>query len=227
MKPAIAGRDVRRYAIDFKGRYLVWSYVGVPIERYRAILRHLKQHQRKLQKRCDKGNFWWELRGCQYYEKLDQPKIIYPDIATECRFALDRDGYFGSNTTYFIPGEDLYLLGILNSRLARFYFSQVCAGLESRGTTYLRFFGQYIENFPVRAVAFSDPVDKARHDRMAELVERMLHLHKRLGSAKTPDEKTRLEREIKYTDNEIDRFVYDLYGLTEDEITIVHEATAG
>lgn len=35
------------------------------------------------------------------------------------------------------------------------------------------------------------------------------------------DEKTRLEREITATDHEIDRLVYELYGLTDEEIKIV------
>ena len=38
--------------------------------------------------------------------------------------------------------------------------------------------------------------------------------------------KTPIQREIKYTDDQIDRLVYELYGLTEEEIKIVEEATA-
>ncbi len=64
--------------------------------------------------------------------------------------------------------------------------------------------------------------------RMVALVERMLDLHKRLAAAKTPTDRTALERDIVATEcfsklevNEIDRLVYDLYGLTDDEIRIV------
>ena len=42
-----------------------------------------------------------------------------------------------------------------------------------------------------------------------------------LAAAKSPDEKTRLDRDLKATDSEIDRLVYDVYGLTEEEIKIV------
>ena len=45
-----------------------------------------------------------------------------------------------ANTIYFIPRRDLYLLGLLNSKLGFFYFRIVCAGLEGTGDTYLRFF---------------------------------------------------------------------------------------
>jgi hypothetical protein len=113
---------------------------------------------------------------------MDEPKIIFPDIATTPRFAMDEVGHYGSNTTYFIPLRDFYLLGLLNSALGRFYFSTVCAGLEGSGETYLRFFGHYLEGFPVRTINFSDPADKARHDKLVELVERMLELNKRKGA---------------------------------------------
>jgi len=174
-----------------------------------------------LQKRWDKGNYWWELRGCDYYDKFEKPKIIYPDIATTCRFALDRNGYFSSNTTYFIPNDYLYLLGILNSKLGQFYFSDVCAGLEGGGSTYLRFFGQYLEGFPVRTINFSDPDEKACHDRMVKLVEQMQTFHKQLPAAKTPDDKIRIQRQIDATDQQINLLVYELYGLMEKEIRIV------
>jgi len=80
---------------------------------------------------------------------------------------------------------------------------------------------EYIEQLPIRPINFSDPPDKARHDRMVALVERMLDLHERLEKAKAPDDKTKLQRQIDATDHEIDRLVYDLYGLTEEEIGIV------
>jgi len=61
----------------------------------------------------------------------------------------------------------------------------------------------------------------ARHDKMVSLVERMLSLHKSLASAHTPSEKDRLMREVESTDRMIDGLVYELYGLSEEEIKIV------
>ncbi len=47
----------------------------------------------------------------------------------------------------------------------------------------------------------------------------------RLLTAKTTHEKTMLQRQIAATDHQIDQLVYDLYGLTDEEIKIVEEAT--
>ena len=63
------------------------------------------------------------------------------------------------------------------------------------------------------------PPNKVRHDKLVSLVERMLELHKR--SPRLPQEQEMVKREIESTDGRIDRLVYELYGLSEDEIKIV------
>ena len=116
----------------------------------------------------------------------------------------------------------LYILSLLNSRLLFRYLLSI--GTSLRGG-YVRFWTQFLEQLPIRTINFSDPADKSRHDRMVKLVEQMLSLHKQLAVAKTPDDKTRLQRQIDATDQQIDRMVYELYGLTGKEIQIVMEAT--
>jgi len=63
------------------------------------------------------------------------------------------------------------------------------------------------------------PPNTAWHAKLVSLVERMLELHKR--SPRLPQEKESLQREIESTDGRIDRLVYELYGLNEEEIRIV------
>jgi hypothetical protein len=78
-----------------------------------------------------------------------------------------------------------------------------------------------LEGIPIHLPDLSLNADKSSHDRMVSLVDQMLSLHKRLQAARTEQDKTPLQRQIAATDKEIDRLVYDLYGLTEDEIRIV------
>ena len=63
--------------------------------------------------------------------------------------------------------------------------------------------------------------NKSKHDQMVQLVEQMLLLNNQLAEAKTGHEQTLLQRRIDATDRQIDQLVYELYGLTEDEIKIV------
>ena len=158
IKPVVVGSDVDRYGLNFARQYLIWTYIGVDLIRYPAVARHLSQFRDQLERRWDKGDQWYELRPCTYYEDFERPKIIYPDIAASCRFTYDDSGFFSTNTTYFIPRQDLYLLPVLNSSLSYLFFRTHCAALEdAKRRAWLRFFGQYMERFPVRRIAFITP----------------------------------------------------------------------
>ena len=77
---------------------------------------------------------------------------------------------------------------------------------------------------PISTIDFSDKKEVALHDRMVSLVDQMHSLHKQLKEARTPHEQTDLQRQIEATDGQIDALVYELYGLTEEEIKIIeHE----
>jgi len=83
----------------------------------------------------------------------------------------------------------------------------------------------FLTQLPFRRDSFPPspftPADVARHDRMVTLVEKMLDLNKCPAAAKAPPEKEALAGMIDATDREIDRLVYKLYGLTEEEIAVV------
>ncbi len=221
LKPLLNGRDIRKYQINYSNKHLIYTYHGVEIEQYPAITQHLSNFRERLEKRATKQE-WYELQQPQFRfaEYMDRPKIIFPDIGTTTRFALDSTGYYGTNTTYFLPVTDKYLLGVLNSQLAQFYFEQVCAGLEGTGDTYLRFFGQYLSGFPVRTIDFDNPDDVSMHDEMVKLVDEMLDLHRQLQGSVLIHREV-LEMQIEATDKKIDALVYRLYGLTDSEIKIV------
>ena len=74
---------------------------------------------------------------------------------------------------------------------------------------------------PIFKIQFDNAEDVKNHDRMVELVETMLDLNKKLPKAKTDHNKNLIQRQIDYTDNKIDKLVYELYDLTEEEIKIV------
>jgi hypothetical protein len=77
-------------------------------------------------------------------------------------------------------------------------------------------------NLPIRPINFSDPADKARHDKMVKLVDRTLELNKQKHSGKlAPSQVDRIDREIAATDAEIDNLVYELYGINDEERRII------
>ena len=167
IKPCVAGDNIRKYEIQFRERYLIWTYIGVPIEQYPAVFNYLQQFEGRLARRQDQGEHWWELRSCTYYDDFEKPKIVYPDIGMSCRFCFDESGLFLTNNAYLIPTSDLYLLALLNSRLTFYYLKHICAALgeaDKRGR--LRFFSQYMEELPIRRINFTTPADE--RDRQLE-----------------------------------------------------------
>ncbi len=219
--PFLQGRFIRRYKIEPSDQFLIYTHHGIDVRPFPAVVKHLRPFKSRLEARATK-QAWYELQQPQfaYRGMFEQPKIVFPDIATGCRFAIDRDAHYGANTVYFLPLDDLALLGLLNSRIAHFYFAHVCAALEGPGEAYLRFFGQYLEGLPV---ALPDNSDPARA-RLASLVERMLELHDRLAVENTAHARNTIQREIEVTDRAIDQYLYELYGLTDEEVRLIEDS---
>ena len=167
IKPCVAGDDIRQYEIQFRERYLIWTYIGVPIEQYPAVFNHLQQFEGRLVRRQDQGEHWWELRSCSYYDDFEKPKIVYPDISMSCRFCFDESGLFLTNNAYLIPASDLYLLALLNSHLTFYYLKHICMALgDADQGGRLRFIYQYMQDLPIRRINFTTPADE--RDRQLE-----------------------------------------------------------
>jgi hypothetical protein len=84
---------------------------------------------------------------------------------------------------------------------------------------YIALNRQYIEEIPVPKPS------QTQQSQIISLVNTMLSLHKRLAMEKLPQRREQVQRQIDATDRQIDRLVYQLYGLSDDEIRIVEEAT--
>jgi hypothetical protein len=245
IKPFLGGQDIRRYTTRDTGRFLIvipsgwtrgqtggaarsereaWNWLR---KEYAPVARHLEPFADAARRRQDKGDFWWELRTCDYYDVLDGPKIVYPDIAKGPRFFLDTAGTYIANTAYCLGSDDLYLLGILNSKLFWFAIGKLSIPFGTRaGEFRYRLIYQYMANVPIRPINGGNPTDLRLHDRLVTLVRRMLALNRSLEEAKSPPAKTPIERQMQATDAEIDRLVFELYGLTEEEAQIVNGETA-
>jgi hypothetical protein len=117
-----------------------------------------------------------------------------------------------------IISDEKYLIGLLNSSIFEFYYSNLVAKIRGG---YMRFFTQYLEQVPIRAINFDDAAEKAAHDKMVSLVEQMLDAKKHSQAARTDRDKTFYQDRCNALDRQIDKLVYRLYELNDKEITIV------
>lgn len=235
---AYCGQDIRRYHLRSMQNCIIVIPAGWTRDTYGALgetqawqcfetdnpalALHLTGHREDLEKRQDKGDYWWELRPCDYYAVLDKEKIIYPDICKSPRFFLDVEGSYIFNTAYAINSNDRYLLGFLNSRLFWWIIAKISIPFGVRaGQFRYRLIYQYMEKVPIRVINFDNPSDVALRDQVVNHVDQMLASHKSLSAAKTPQQINMLQRQIQVTDKQIDQLIYQLYDLTEEEIKIV------
>lgn len=237
--------NIRRYYIDKITRSILFPYKIVNnkvvllspkemTENYPKAWEYLKKNKNLLEARESgkwKHEKWYGIRRPQNVTKMNQKNILTPCIADGACFTSNNGDFLyfigsggGGGGGYGIilkPEEKMsyqYLLGILNSRLSTFYLRKVSSTFRGG---YIALNRQYIEQLPIRTINFSDPADKARHDRMVALVTQMLDLNKKLQEARLEQEKTLLSRQIEASDASINKLVYELYGLTDEEIKVV------
>jgi hypothetical protein len=189
---------------------------------------YLSEHQGAL-KRRKQFKEWFGFSAPRNLELHDQAQIAVPLLADHGVFALippETRGHLcpmASGGFTIALGQSAkvrpeYVLGLLNSKLLFWRLRKTSNVFRGGWITCTK---QYFGELPIHVIDFSNRADKSLHDQMVKLVEQMLELHQRLSAVKTPQEKTALERQIAATDAQIDRLVYDLYGLTEDEIKVV------
>ncbi len=165
----------------------------------------------------------------RYSANYDAPvKIVIRQTGDSLIAALDKDQFIVRDNLYtIIPRQgnlDLrYVLGILNSRLLNWFYQRIINPEQGEALAQVK--RGHLALIPVFLPDLSSQVDKSRYDRLVELVEQMLSLNKRFIDARTPHEKTILQQQIDITDQQIDRLVYELYGLTDEEIKMVAEQT--
>jgi len=151
-------------------------------------------------------------------KQLRTPRLLIRRTGKTLCVAYSPNKELIESTLYILTSDQInlkYLLGILNSDLLTFY-------LKQKLITNIQGFPQVLmgqlKQLPIRIV---DPLNRSSHDQIVSLVDRMLDLHKKLNEANLPQAKTVLARQIEATDRQIDRLVYQLYDLTEEEIKIV------
>jgi len=228
IKPFLAGRDIKRYQQPVSDKYLIFFPKGFTNEKYQgkhawgwlqenypAISKHLIPYFYAAQKRWDKGDYWWELRACDYYDEFEKPKIMLPDIALMMQATYDDKGFYCVNTAYIIPIDDKLILAILNSKVTHFYYSRITSSIRGG---YMRFIRQYLETIPIPTV-FNTSTGQ-----ILKIADNVLNLKNQINSSSLTTDRQQLQRAIDHAERRIDELVYELYGLSEEEVAIIeHE----
>ena len=221
IKPILRGRDIQRYQANWAGKWLITTFpsVRVSIDDYPAVRKHLqsfgKDRLEQVGARLPNGgrsrkktkHSWFELQDATtYYKDFSNEKLFWMDMAGDtARFAYSETETYCNNKGYIISGPDLkYICGLLNSSLINWFVKNTAPTTGLGLTEWTKVSVQRIP-IPKTSAAAQRP--------FIRLVDEILE-----AKAADPDADT------SYLEWDIDRLVYDLYGLTEEEDTAIERS---
>lgn len=227
LRPFLSGRNVKRYAIPNIKKYLVFLPKGItdkmrgdmgPEEwlcsQYPAIAEHLAQHEEKASKRRDKGDYWWELRSCRYYDEFEKTKIICPTIVKHISATIDTNGLFSNDKTSIIASGDFYLLGLLNSSLMDFYMRRICTELLNEH------YEVKPANLAVLPIKKISPTNSFHVNLKTEIENGAMALSK-LCSLPERERSDKVNEDIREAERAINRAAGRLYRLSAKETSLI------
>lgn len=238
IKPILRGRDIKCYKAEFSDLWLInipkgftikskkneenknINIVEEPSPRYGyyeideawlwfekklpAIAAYLKPFKLKAKNRTDMGDYWWELRACSYLNEFEKEKIVYPETTHKASFHYDINNFYLDKTAFFLVSPNSkYLLSIFNSKLFEWSYKNLYSSVKL-GENGFQFNKHAFENYPIPDI---------NQLKLIELVDKILALKKENPKTDTKD-----------LENEIDKLVYKLYELTEEEIKVIEES---
>ena len=217
IRPILRGKDVKRYEYNFADQWIIATFPSCKydIDQYSAIKQHLLSFGIErleqtgathiidgvsVKSRKKTNNKWFETQdSISYWNEFFKQKIIWGNLALSAQFAWAEEGYFiNAPSSMIVPGNK-YLLAVLNSKLADWYIRQL--GVTRNGG-YFEYKPMFIEQLPVPMIDEDAQVPYIR------LVDKIL-------------EEKRALNDTQFLESEINRLVYALYHLSEEEILYI------
>ena len=214
--PFLSGKDIKPYEQPCPKKYLIllkkgdtlkmmgkseateeeaWNYI---ISRYPGVCNWLKQFEVKARARSDQGDYWWELRACDYYDQFTKPKIMYQTFQVKPNFIYDTHGSFCNNSMWILPTRNKALLGLFNSKIGWWLISNYCSQIQSG----YQLIWEYFNRIPVALTGDLSEIEKNVDDILREREDNN-------------------NADITEYKNNIDKYLYELYGLTNGEVKVI------
>lgn len=224
-KVLTGGKQVKRYFIKYPDLYLIYTRREDNFKELPHICTYIEQFKTQITcKEVAQGKhpLYGLHRAREEKLFLKRDKLLGVITEDEIVIAPDCENTFATDGLYLFGVregvESTYIMGVLNSRL--FVFIYRLLAIES-GRPMAQVKPTLLAKLPIREIDFTKPAEKENHNKIVELVKRRLNLHKEMGKTVSQNDIDRIEGEIAYNEKSINKYVYQLYGLTDDEIKIV------
>ncbi len=216
IKPLLKGKDIKKYYSKYDDLWLIFTRRKLlDIDNFPILKQFLSEHKLELQPRSNNidtgrkpGTYeWFEIQDNTAYHKLfNHQKIIWPLTADKWGFCLDNNKYFLTSGAFFLTSEEMpikFILAILNSKLMKFYFSAI--GVMTAGGAYT------LKKTTIERFTLPKP-DNIIINSIIKKVDEIIKI-----------KEIDINNDISKFENEIDKIIYNIYGLTAEELEIVEE----
>lgn len=224
-KVLTGGRQVKRYYIEPSDLWLIYTTRNTDTRKLPNIRAYINQFAKQITcKEVKQGKHSMYALHRARDERIftKQQKFVGVITEDEIIIAPDETGVFASDGLYLFGTSDeingKYLMAILNSRFFVFIYRLLALEL---GRVLAQVKPTILMQLPIRKLNLSNPIDKTCHEKVVQKVEMMIESKRKLAAAKTDKEKTYYENKCTSLDRQIDLIVYELYGLTEEDIKLV------
>lgn len=202
--------------------YVPWD---CKINDYPAIKNHLNEFKSDLTSRPEvkRKRYKWYCLSRYNSNAIDNfymPKIVWAEISQKPAFCIDLKEHMVLNSGYILNSFDeeyplYYLVALLNSNVTNWIFRRISSILA----TSMRFTNQYVSNIPIVNT------DNTTKEKIIQLSKSLIENIEQFNSSNvTPPQRKILNRQIKVIQDELNRIIYELYDLTDDEIAIIEES---
>lgn len=192
----VGGKNIHRYYLEWDGTYLKYDIKGI--------------HS------CKREDIF-----------LSKEKIFFRRVADRLIATLDTHMFYGLHTLVVMnlktnTKENIrYFLGLFNSNLLTYYYKTVFASTK---TVFSEIGARQVKELPIKRIDPKIKTERLSHDKIVELVDQLLKFNEGKNEMQLPNDIIQVENKIEYCDRKINELVYQLYGLTTEEVGIVENS---
>ena len=207
IRPILRGRDIKRYSYDFADKWLIATFPSkhYNIDDYPAVKEYLLAFDKRVLEQSGQKNIdgidgknarkktcnkWFETQdSIAYWDDFSKQKIIYSEIVQKPQFYLDNGEFYVEATSFLLTGKNLeYLISCLNSKPVTYFFKTFYAG-GGLGEKGYRYKKAFLINLPI------PKIKNIKYDNT--------FFKEAISTSKTVI---------------LDKIIYEIYGLTSEEI---------
>jgi adenine-specific DNA-methyltransferase len=216
LRPFFKNTDIQRYWCKIEpSKYLLYYEDKLESHEYPNIYDHLRRFKDILEKRLEtyeEDYHWTALHRPRNEAIFVQPKLLAPYRSKINSFAYNESEWFCRSDSYVITSKDFgvelkYILALLNSKL---YYIWLYHKGKRKGET-LELFQVPLSEIPIKKISKND------QNPFISIADKILAITKDQDYPNNPDKQDR----VKEYECQIDKMVYELYGLTPEEIAVV------